>query len=213
MAPTIVLWRHGQTDYNAEGRFQGQADVPLNDIGRAQARAAAEALAGFGIDRIVSSDLARAHETAMTLSARIGVEVEKDPLLREISVGRWEGLTRDEIAQQDPDQMAAWLSGVDMRPPGGESRKEAAVRVVSAIRTIVARSTDAETIAIVAHGAVLRGAAEELLGLNHEDAGFLGVMVNCGYGVLAPRRDTWVLRSWGIGPVLPADDAGVTPPA
>ena len=197
MVASLILLRHGQTDYNAEGRFQGQADIPLNELGRSQARAAAEALAGSGIDRIVSSDLARAYETAQALAARTGAGLEADPLLREISVGEWQGRTRSEIAEIWPDQLAAWQSGVDMRPPGGESRRESSARVVAAIREIVAGAGAEETLAVVAHGAVLRGAAEELLGLGREGAGYLGVMANCGYGVLTPRRDTWVLRSWG----------------
>lgn len=198
MAAKIVLWRHGQTDYNAEGRFQGHADIPLNDTGRAQARAAASVLATFGIDRIISSDLARARETAEILSERTGVPVEKNSLLREISVGEWQGRTREEIAEFWPDQLAAWFEGVDMRPPGGESRSESAARVTAAIREIVAAAGEDETLAIVAHGAVLRGSAEVLLGLDDDDAGYLGVMANCGYGVLTPRRGSWVLRAWGI---------------
>ena len=197
MVAAIILLRHGQTDYNAEGRFQGQEDIPLNALGRSQAEAAAQALSASGIDRIVSSDLRRAHETAEALSAATGAGLELDARLREISVGEWQGRTRDEIAGIWPEELAAWFSGADMRPPGGESRRESSARVVTAIREIVAAAGEDETLAIVAHGAVLRGAAEELLGLGREGAGFLGVMANCGYGVLTPRRDTWVLRSWG----------------
>ena len=137
MVAAIILLRHGQTDYNAEGRFQGQEDIPLNALGRSQAEAAAQALSASGIDRIVSSDLRRAHETAEALSAATGAGLEFDARLREISVGEWQGRTRDEIAGIWPEELAAWFSGADMRPPGGESRRESSARVVTAIRDIV----------------------------------------------------------------------------
>ncbi|GAA2003022.1 histidine phosphatase family protein [Brevibacterium samyangense] len=199
MVKQIVLWRHGQTDYNREGRFQGQFDVPLNAHGLAQAKATAPVVAAFGIDSIHSSDLTRAFQTATALAEYTGLPVEKNPLLRELSVGDWEGKTREDIGRIWPDQLEAWNTGQDVRPPNGESRAESTARVVAAIHEIVANAGEDESVAIVAHGAVLRGAAEALLGLGADHTGYLGVMMNCGYGVLTPRRGTWVLRQWSAG--------------
>ncbi|MCT1691347.1 histidine phosphatase family protein [Brevibacterium sp. p3-SID960] len=198
MVQALYFVRHGETDYNREGRFQGHADIPLNARGREQAAAVAAQLAGHGIRTIVSSDLSRARETADAIAGALGVAVEENPLLRELNVGDWQAKTRQEISEIWPEQLAAWLGGQDMRPPGGESRSESANRVVQAIRALVAEIGEVDgAIAIVAHGAVLRGAAEELLGMS-AGSGSLGVLGNCAYGVLTPRRDAWVLRSWGM---------------
>ncbi|HLR44434.1 MAG TPA: histidine phosphatase family protein [Brevibacterium sp.] len=199
MLRSLTLLRHGRTAYNAEGRFQGQVDVPLDALGTAQARAVATHLAGsWSISRIVASDLRRAAQTAQALSDETGVPVEYDSALREISVGDWEGHTRDEVARRWPAELDAWLAGVEMRPPGGESRDESAARVHRAISGLAEASVEDTDLVIVAHGAVIRGAAEMLLGmeLGH---GRLGVLTNCTYARLSPGRDGWVLRAWGGG--------------
>lgn len=214
MVRSLTLLRHGRTAYNAEGRFQGQVDVPLDDLGEAQARAVAVHLAGSStVSRIVASDLRRAAQTAQALSDEAGVAVEFDSALREISVGEWEGHTRDEIAQMWPDELDAWLAGVDMRPPGGESRDESATRGHGAITRLVDESDEDSDLVIVAHGAVIRGATEMLLGMEHGD-GRLGVLTNCTYAKLSPGRDGWVLRTWGGGAesvalARPGEDAEV----
>ncbi|SLM96407.1 histidine phosphatase family protein [Brevibacterium yomogidense] len=214
MVRSLTLLRHGRTAYNAEGRFQGQVDVPLDDLGEAQARAVAVHLAGSStVSRIVASDLRRAAQTAQALSDEAGVAVEFDSALREISVGDWEGHTRDEIAQMWPDELDAWLAGVDMRPPGGESRDESATRVHGAITRLVDESDEDSDLVIVAHGAVIRGATEMLLGMERGD-GRLGVLTNCTYAKLSPGRDGWVLRTWGGGAesvalARPGEDAEV----
>lgn len=194
MTKTVLFWRHGQTDFNTAGRFQGQSDVPLNDTGRAQARQVARRLAAFAPELIVSSDLSRAAETADSLAALVGLEAVRDDRLREAAFGRWEGSTRAEVAETWPVELAEWASGADVAPPGGESRSQSGSRVAAAISAIV-DSTSAETIALVAHGAVLRGAAEILLGMN--GTGRLGVLGNCGYGEFVRAERGWVLRSWG----------------
>ncbi|WP_166825107.1 histidine phosphatase family protein [Brevibacterium limosum] len=194
MTKTVLFWRHGQTDFNVAGRFQGQTDVPLNDTGRAQAKQAARLLAEFGPGLIVSSDLSRAAATADSLAAFVDVEPVRDERLREAAFGEWEGSTRAEVAETWPDELAEWASGADVAPPGGESRSRSGRRAADAIIEIV-RSADAETIAIVAHGAVLRGAAEILVEMN--GTGRLGVLGNCGHGEFVFTGTNWVLRSWG----------------
>jgi broad specificity phosphatase PhoE len=194
MTKTVVFWRHGQTDFNVAGRFQGQSDVPLNDIGRGQAAEAARRLAEFNPELIVSSDLSRAAETADSLSRLVGFETVRDPRLRETAFGDWEGSTRAEVAVTWPSELAEWVSGADVAPPGGESRSQSGARVAGAITSIVEEST-VDTIAIVAHGAVLRGAAEILLGM--DGTGRIGVLGNCGHGEFRVSDSGWVLRSWG----------------
>lgn len=199
MVRSLTLLRHGRTSYNAEGRFQGQVDVPLDELGVEQARAVAVHLAGSSsISRIVSSDLTRAAQTAEALSDATGVAVTHDTALREISVGDWEGYTREDVAERWPEELDAWLAGVDMRPPGGESRNESATRVFDAIVRLVEESDAGDDLAIVAHGAVIRSAAEMLLGMT-EGQGRLGVLTNCTYARLSPGGSGWVLRSWGGG--------------
>lgn len=193
-AKTVLFWRHGQTDFNVEGRFQGQSDVPLNDTGRRQAEDAARHLAAFAPELIVSSDLSRAAETADSLARIVGIDPNRDERLRETAFGQWEGSTRTEVAETWPEELNAWVSGADVAPPGGESRSESGQRVAAAITDIVDASV-ADTIAIVAHGAVLRGAAEILLGL--QGTGRIGVLGNCGHGEFGRTESGWVLRSWG----------------
>ena len=126
----VVFWRHGRTAWNLENRFQGATDVPLDEVGLAQAAAAAPALARMGPTAIVSSDLDRAVTTARVLADLTGLDVVEDAGLRETDGGRWQGLTRDEIIEQDRDLFLAWVAGHDVRPPGGEVRSEVVTRVV-----------------------------------------------------------------------------------
>src|SRR5919206_4482332 len=121
---TLLLVRHGETDWNAEGRLQGHTDRPLNDVGRRQARELAERLAGEGADAIYASDLARAKETAEIVGARLGLPVVIDADLREKNWGTWEGLTGDERVHVEFE---------------GESTEEHRDRVMAAIRRIVER--------------------------------------------------------------------------
>ena len=197
MTRTAIFWRHGQTDYNVERRFQGQSDIPLNEVGRTQAAQAASYLSELRPGSIVSSDLSRAADTADELASLLNVDVTRDERLRETAFGQWEGRTRDEIRGSWPHELEQWLSGADMNPPGGESRSESGRRVASAITDIVDHS-EAETIAIVAHGAVLRAAAELLLGM--DGPGRLAVLGNCGHGEFGFTGSNWVLRSWGTVP-------------
>jgi glucosyl-3-phosphoglycerate phosphatase len=134
----VVLWRHGRTAWNLEMRFQGSTDVPLDDVGRAQADRAARDLATLRPDRIVSSDLDRARSTAAALADLVDLPVETDPALQETYAGRWQGLVRHEIIALDPELYARWSDGADVRPGGGESRSEVAARVSTAVRRYAA---------------------------------------------------------------------------
>ncbi|WP_188551195.1 histidine phosphatase family protein [Sediminivirga luteola] len=197
----LVLWRHGQTDYNVSGRFQGQSDSVLTATGQAQAAAAAAAIrAQLRLEhaRIASSDLVRARDTAAALAGLLGVDVEADADLRELSYGDWEGLTRADVARRWPEDFAAWEAGDDDASHGGESREASGRRVAAAIRRHARQARDEGTgaLVVVAHAGVLRAAAAELLEL--PDPARLGVLGNAAWGALEERRSdgAWMLRSW-----------------
>ena len=116
----LLLVRHGQTDWNEQHRYQGQTDIPLNDTGREQASTVVPRMKAYDIDAVYASDLKRARETAEIVSRETGVEVRSDPRLRELSFGVFEGLTFDEIGEQWPDELSAWIADRSSTPPGGE---------------------------------------------------------------------------------------------
>lgn len=184
-ARRVVFWRHGRTEWNLLNRFQGALDVPLDEVGRAQAIAAAPALARTRPTSIVSSDLSRAVETARTLAAITGLAVTTDPALRETDGGGWQGLTRAEIIAQDRDLFMSWVAGHDVRPPGGEVRSEVVRRVVGSVDRHAAGLPEGGTLVVVSHGGSIRGAIGGLLGLAQEQWTALGVLSNCAWSVLS----------------------------
>lgn len=154
MATTrLLLARHGETDWNRVGRWQGHADPPLNEEGRRQAAVLAEQLAADGVEAVYSSDLRRAAETAAVVAQRLGLPVVEDPALREIDVGSWSGLTRAEVEERFPDGHARWLRGEIGHD--GETREQLAARVVPAIERIAA-AHPGQTVLVVTHGGVIR---------------------------------------------------------
>ena len=150
---TILLARHGETDWNRDGRFQGWADPPLNETGRGQAQALAIQLADVPIDAVFSSDLRRAHETALIVAEPHGIPVVVDQGLREIDVGSWSGLTRSEIEERFP--------GAEHHD--GETREEHLARVLAAVERI-ACAHRGDRILIVSHGGSLRTLRRHALG-------------------------------------------------
>lgn len=193
-AAKVVLLRHGITDWNHSGRFQGQADIPLNDRGVAQAAAAAHTLAGFGITRIVSSDLIRAQATAQALSGACALPFTTDPRLQEINVGSWVGLVNDEVAALEPTFWDDLRAGRDFRrSPTGETAAETATRVSGAIREWADACTDEETLAIVGHGLALRVSMVALMGLDITASRLFAGFGNCHWAVLKPGTEYWRL--------------------
>jgi broad specificity phosphatase PhoE len=158
----LLLLRHGQSTWNAELRWQGAADPPLSDRGRAQARAVAEALRETGFDAVVTSDLARARQTAAILAAAWGIaEVGVEPLLRERDVGAWSGLTSAEIEAGWPGLLDEWRAGRLAAIPDGEG--DIAERVIAGLHRVVS-SHPGGTVLVVTHGGVIR-TAERALGV------------------------------------------------
>jgi probable phosphoglycerate mutase len=151
---TVYLIRHGETDHNAAGRAMGQTDVPLNARGADQARQTAEFLRRYPIERIVSSDLGRAVATAQPLAEALGVVVERDARLRELSFGILEGKTVAECELLDPAAVALWRSGdFDVALPGGESRRSLMERTREVLDEIV--SGPHAHVALFSHGGTL----------------------------------------------------------
>jgi broad specificity phosphatase PhoE len=153
---TILLARHGETDDNREPiRVQGFRDTPLNDVGRAQARALAERVADSGVVSVWSSDLSRASETASVVASRLGLPVRLDARLREANRGRWEGSRFVDIANDEPSLYAAWLqAGSSWRFPGGESLVEQQDRVMAALADV--RAAGELPALVVCHGGAIR---------------------------------------------------------
>ena len=151
----VFLARHGETDWNLAGRWQGHTDVPLNATGRAQAAALAERLRREGIEAVATSDLARARHTAEIVAGALGVPVAVvDPDLREQRFGRFEGLTPGECERRFPDDWARYVADPHAGPPGGESRSALCQRVVRAVRGAAARLPGPAL--LVTHGGALR---------------------------------------------------------
>ena len=161
----LVVVRHGRTAWNAQGRFQGWADVPLDEEGRRQSERVATSVADLLDSRsrpvlVVSSDLCRAAATARAVAGGLGVAARIDRDLREVDVGRWEGLTHDEARERHPVEYDAWAAGRDLRRGGGETRAEAGGRVAAAIRSYL-EATPGDLV-VVGHGMSLRSALDLL---------------------------------------------------
>jgi len=181
----IVLVRHGQTSWNAAGRAQGHADISLDDTGRRQAETMAAVLAELQPALLISSDLARARETAAFLEKATGLTAEEDPRLREYDVGLRTGLTREEFAARlGEDASLAFDAHAHVDAPGAETVSEVAARIVPATREAVERLAPGETAVLVMHGAALRIALAGVLGWPLESADTLEAMANCGWAVV-----------------------------
>jgi probable phosphoglycerate mutase len=176
---TLLLVRHGETDWNSERRWQGHADRPLNERGREQARVLAEELAARPVDAIYASDLRRARETAEILAARLGQVVRVDPRLREVDVGSWSGLAHGEIEASDPAGFRRWREG-GKGWEGGESYEQMGERVVAAVLALAAEHPG-ETLVVVTHGGSIRAcrAAAAGLGYGRSRASGIGSTENC----------------------------------
>jgi glucosyl-3-phosphoglycerate phosphatase len=194
-ARTLVLVRHGETDWNAEERAQGHADVPLNAIGHGQAEVVAPVLADLAPSRLWSSDLARALQTAEHIASVTGLPVELDARLREYDMGMRSGLNRTEFAARFPREYAAWLANDSSHlVPGEESTHEVQARVVPALRECLAALAWGQTGIVVMHGACLKVGVMGLLDWPWELAASLQGPENCGYCVLSEHTDRGRVR-------------------
>jgi broad specificity phosphatase PhoE len=161
---TILLARHGESDWNRDQRWQGHADRPLTDLGREQARDLAERLAQIDLDAVYSSDLRRAQETAEIVAHPRGLDVTTAPALREVDVGSWSGLTRAEAEQRFPDAFLRWLAGEEGWDDG-ETYDQLSDRVLGAVREIAA-AHPGERVLVLAHGGSIRAIHAAALGVD-----------------------------------------------
>nr|WSW71554.1 histidine phosphatase family protein [Streptomyces sp. NBC_00995] len=206
----IVLWRHGQTAWNLERRFQGSTDIELTEEGVGQARRAARLLASLKPDAIVASDLRRAAATAAELAAITGHAIAHDPGLRETYAGAWQGLTHEEIVGLYGEQYAAWKRGEPVRRGGGELETEVADRAAPVVLAHADELPDGGTLVVVSHGGTIRTTIGRLLGLEAHHWEGLGGLSNCCWSVLGEGARGWRLLEHNAGtlpePVL-GDDA------
>lgn len=195
----VVIWRHGRTAWNLEGRFQGQSDVPLDEVGHEQARKAARLLAALKPYAIVSSDLARASDTAEQLAQLTDLPIALEKGLRETYAGSWQGLTDAELRERFPEEFAAWKRGEGVRRGGGETETEVADRVVPTILRALEGVPARATLVVVSHGGSSRVAIGRMLKLPPEHWGSLGGLSNCCWSVLGEATRGWRLLEHNAG--------------
>lgn len=189
MARRLIMLRHGQTTYNASHRMQGHLDTELSELGREQARRAAELLAQFDVARVVASDLSRAAETAAIVGNRLGLDVEYDARLRETHLGEWQGRTGEEVDREFPGARAIWRHDARWAPPGGESRLEVAGRAEPVVRELMATwpGWEDHTLLLVAHGGAISALTSTLLGFGVDQYPLLSGLGNAGWVQLTAR--------------------------
>ena len=204
----LILLRHGETEYNATRRMQGQLDTNLSERGIAQAHTAAKELRDLGIKKIISSDLTRARDTAGVVGDDLGVEVVVDKRLRETHLGQWQGKTHDEVDTAHDGARAVWRSDPTWAPPEGESRIDVAQRS----RAVVDELLDTydewgnSAVLLVAHGGTIAALTASLLGLEVAQYPLFKGLGNANTSRLVamprvndPAQTQWYLEAWNRG--------------
>ncbi|MFX0537642.1 histidine phosphatase family protein [Ornithinimicrobium sp. Y1847] len=197
----VIVWRHGETDHNASGIYQGQLDSHLSARGREQAAAAAEMLSTKGVTRLIASDLARASDTADALADLTGLRVEHDRRLREIDVGAWQGMKHTDVVARYPQVVAALDRGEDpRRGETGERVVEVQRRVREAFDDLERRLEEGDTAVIATHGVASRMLVASVLGMDRQLAwtALVGLR-NCHWAELVEHRTGWRLDAWNVG--------------
>lgn len=190
----LVLWRHGETDFNAERRIQGQLDSQLTASGLSQARRAARWLAELEPAILLTSDLSRAGDTAAVLAAETGIPLRVDKRLRETNCGMWQGLTDAEVEALYPGGLQTWRGNPQWAPPGGESRVEVATRAAHVVAEL---DVDVSGSAVLCtHGGLIAGLTPLLLGIPVSAWMAFGGIKNCHWTVLTRRGSDWRLFSY-----------------
>lgn len=188
----LVLLRHGRTEWNDTGRAQGHADVPLDEVGLAQAKEVAPVLAALRPVAVWSSDLLRASQTAAAVAAEAGLEPVLDARLREFDIGaNRTGLTAEDYAAAHPEEHAALLAGNIDAIPGRETHDDVLARFLPALRSYADGLGEGDTGLVVSHGAALRVVVPAFLGWEGDPGESFGVLANCGWVVLEHSASTW----------------------
>lgn len=201
----LIVVRHGQTAWNAGNMFQGQADIPLDEIGEAQAAAMAKVVAAEEPSVIWSSDLSRARATAQAIADVADVPVRVDPVFREIFTGEWEGLTGEQVAARWPEQWSRWHAGEDIvRAGGAETRAEVGRRFGDALVRVAGEIEDAGCAVVVGHGTAMRAGMAHFVGYETRAEWLFGSVHNCHWirltarGVAADAVAAPVGRGWRV---------------
>ena len=182
MTTTILLIRHGQTDWNAQGRWQGHNDIPLNETGQAQAQALARRLASWPIQAVYASDLKRAAMTAVSVATALNQQPILDSLWRERDVGDFGGLTSQEVRDRFPDIWATMKNGL-LAPPNGEGWQALRARAVAAFKQVAARHEGA-MVAVVSHGGTLANVIAHVLQIPVDQYGRFRLSGNTGLSIV-----------------------------
>ncbi len=206
MSRQLLLLRHARTGHNAAGRFQGQADIPLDEVGLGQVARVAPVIAAMRPVILLSSDSMRAYDTAAAIGAVADVTVQRDERLREIDLGGWSGLTLDEVKSTFPDEYAAWHDGDEaLRRGGGETYAEVGERAYEAVEPFL-DGPDSELVVAVTHGGTARSLIDQMVGLPFGCRHVLGGMPNTGWSRLDKGRFGWRLVAHAV-----TVDLGVPP--
>ena len=200
----LVMVRHGQTDFNVNGRMQGHLDSHLTATGVDQARQAAALLVGYRPVRLISSDLSRAARTAEQIGLATGLSVSLDERLRETDLGKWEGFTIEEVNREWPGAVAQWNSDPTWAPPGGESRVDVANRAMPVVEELDRELNGAEptTVMFCAHGGVIASLSCALIGLDPSSWLALGGLGNAHWSIVSRRArpgSPWRLTGFDLG--------------
>lgn len=202
----VVLWRHGRTRWNQELRWQGQTDIELDELGLAQALAAAPELAKLAPAKLVSSPLNRAVTTAEQLAELTGLEIAIDLRLIETDGGQWEGMVQQEIRAQYATELHAWFTDATARAGiTGETRTELATRFHAAIEE---HHLPGETVVFTTHGGAARAGLLALLGLPLDNVSVFKVLYNCAWAILDRDDATgrWRLSDYNLTALAPEDE-------
>ncbi|HZZ48993.1 MAG TPA: histidine phosphatase family protein [Pseudonocardia sp.] len=202
----LVLVRHGETEFNARGRMQGQLESELTEKGREQARGVGPLLARYEPARLASSDLSRAASTAEEIGQAIGLPVKLDGRLRETHLGEWQGLTIRQVEDRWPAQVERWRTDPTWAPPGGESRVQVAARALPVVTELEAEFADAEatTVVLCAHGGLIAGLICALIGLEEPSWTAIGGLGNARWALVRRRQvagSPWRLTGFDLGPL------------
>lgn len=196
----IVVLRHGRTAWNDQRRFQGRCDPPLDDVGLAQADAAAGRIETMEPAILLASDLVRARQTAEAVGSTVGMATVFDPRLREADIGQWEGLTRVEVQERYPQEYRAWREGLDIRRGGGETYVEVADRATAAVDQVLGQLPPGETLVVVTHGGTAKAIIGRLLGLGHDSWRCLSSLAHGRWCVLEEATFGWRLDEYNVRP-------------
>ena len=188
--PKVILVRHGKTVWNAEGRYQGKMDIPLNEEGKEQARRAGEALKDFPVKAVFSSPLSRCRDTAQEIAKHHGIEVQVKEGFKEIDHGEWEGMLASEVEERYPELLKLWRTKpAEVQMPGGESLKDVYDRAVKAFEEVVSQFSPEDLIVIVGHDATNKVLMCHLLGVDLNKF-WAFKQANCGITVLEYEPET-----------------------